>query len=56
MRQVRLDYTAKIDPATDIRAHVRLTMKLDDFGTTVDVEPPAADITVDATANSGRSG
>jgi hypothetical protein len=56
VRQVRLAYTAQIDPARSIRANVRLTLKLDDFGTTVDVEPPAADITVDATADSGQSG
>jgi hypothetical protein len=55
VRQVRLAYTTNIDPANDVRANVRLTIKLDDFGTTVDVEPPGADITVEATANSGQA-
>jgi hypothetical protein len=49
VRQVRLDYTAKVDPAMATRATVRLTMKLFDFGTTVDVEPPPANLVVDST-------
>jgi hypothetical protein len=50
VRQVRLDYTAKADPARPERARTKLTMKLSDFGLTVDVEPPAASLVVDSTA------
>jgi hypothetical protein len=53
VRQVRFDYTAKVDPAQTTRARVRLTMKLFDFGTTVDVEPPPASLVVDATEAAG---
>jgi hypothetical protein len=46
---VRLDYTAKADPTRPERAHAVITMKLLDFGATVDVEPPPAGLVVDAT-------
>jgi hypothetical protein len=56
VRQVRLDYTAKADPAKPQRAHAVITMKLGDFGLTVDVEPPPASLVVDAAASAGSSG
>jgi hypothetical protein len=56
VRQMRLDYTAKVDPAQAQRARVLLTMKLFDFGETVDVEAPAPAITVDASAPAGSGG
>ncbi len=53
VRQVRFDYTALVDPAEPVRARVRMTMKLSDYGATVDVEQPAASLVVDATAPVG---
>ena len=53
VRQVRFDYTALVNPADTVRARVRMTMKLADFGATVDVEKPAASLVVDATAPVG---
>jgi hypothetical protein len=49
VRQVKLDYTAKVDPAQAELAHVLLTMKLFDFGSTVDVEAPKPALVVDVT-------
>jgi hypothetical protein len=54
--QVRFDYTAKVDPAKPQRARVLLTMKLSDFGETVDVAPPAPGLVVDAAAPVGSTG
>jgi hypothetical protein len=56
IRQARFDYTAKIDPAMAPRARVVLTMKLIDFGTTVDVEPPKASLVVDVSDPVGSGG
>jgi hypothetical protein len=56
VRQVTFDYTAKINPAQPPRARILLTMKLSDFGATVDVEPPAPSLVVDATAPVGSGG
>ena len=53
VRQVRFDYTAKIDPSMAPRARVVLTMKLTDFGATVDVAPPKANLVIDASAPAG---
>lgn len=53
IRQVKFDYTTKIDPAAPERARVLLTMKLADYGTTVDVVPPAANLVVDVSAPAG---
>jgi hypothetical protein len=53
LRQVKLDYTTKVTTNGTERAHVTLTMKLHDFGATVDVEAPAAATVVDATAPAG---
>jgi hypothetical protein len=53
LRQVKLDYTTKVATNDAARAHVTLTMKLHDFGATVDVEAPAAGTVVDATAPAG---
>jgi hypothetical protein len=50
VRQVKLDYTTKAYTNQAMRAHVLLTMKLSDFGTTVDVEPPAPSTVIDVTA------
>jgi hypothetical protein len=50
VRQVKFDYTTLVDPAQAPRARVLLTMKLSDFGETVDVEPPPAKTVVDVTA------
>jgi hypothetical protein len=50
VRQAKLDYTAKVDPAQAVRAHVLLTMKLFDFGQTVAVEAPKPALVVEATA------
>ncbi len=49
VRQVRFDYMATIDPAQAARARVLLTMKLFDFGSTVDVEAPAPKLVVNIT-------
>ena len=49
VRQVKLDYTARVDPAADLRGRVQLTMKLAGFGSAVDVQPPAAGLVVDST-------
>ncbi len=56
VRQVRLDYTAKADPAKPERARTTVTMKLGDFGLTVDVDPPPASSVVDATATAEVGG
>ena len=56
VRQARFDYTAKVDPSMAARARVVLTMKLSEFGATVDVEPPAAKLVVDASAPAGGGG
>jgi hypothetical protein len=53
LRQVKLDYTTRAYTNRAERAHVTLTMKLHDFGATVDVEPPAPGTVVDATAPAG---
>jgi len=53
LRQVKLDYTTKVATNGTERAHVTLTMKLHDFGATVDVGAPTAATTVDATAQAG---
>jgi hypothetical protein len=55
VRQVRFDYTVKVDPLQAQRARILLTMKLSDFGETVDVEPPPARLVVDASAPAGSS-
>jgi hypothetical protein len=55
VRQVKLDYTTKAYTNQAMRAHVLLTMKLSDFGATVDVEPPAPSTVVDATATVGSA-
>ena len=49
IRQVKLDYTTKAYTNQAMRAHILLTMKLSDFGSTVDVEPPTASTVVDVT-------
>ena len=53
VRQVKLDYTTKAYTNRAMRAHVLLTMKLSDFGATVDVEPPSPTTVVDATSTVG---
>ena len=53
VRQVKFDYTAKVAPSLQQRARVLLTMKLHDFGMTVDVAPPGAKLVVDASAPVG---
>jgi hypothetical protein len=53
VRQVKFDYTAKVSTSDTIRAHVTLTMKLHDFGSTVDVQAPAPATVVDATSPAG---
>jgi hypothetical protein len=53
VRQVKLDFTAKAYTNQAMRAHVLLTMKLSDFGATVDVEPPTPSTVVDVTAPAG---
>jgi hypothetical protein len=53
LRQVKVDYTTQVATNDKSRAHVTLTMKLDDFGSTVAVDPPAANLVVDATADVG---
>jgi hypothetical protein len=53
VRQVRLDFTAKSDPAKPQRGRTVVTMRLSDFGQTVDVEPPPASLVVDATDTVG---
>ena len=55
VRQVKLDYTTNAYLNPSQRAHVLLTMKLAEFGATVDVERPAASTVVDATAPAGSS-
>jgi len=50
VRQVKLDFTTKAYTNETTRAHVLMTMKLSDFGATVDVESPAPSTVVDATA------
>jgi hypothetical protein len=45
VRQVKLDYGARVDPTSTERAHTVLTMTFSDFGTPVSVStPPAADV------------
>jgi hypothetical protein len=56
VRQVRFDYTTRVYFDQPMRARVRMTMKLSDFGATVDVEPPPAKSVVDATEDSGQTG
>jgi hypothetical protein len=53
VRQVKFDYTAKVAPSVTQRARILLTMKLHDFGMTVDVAPPGANLVVDASAPVG---
>jgi hypothetical protein len=53
VRQVKLDFTTKAYTNQAMRAHVLLTMKLSDFGATVDVEPPTPSTVVDVTAPVG---
>jgi hypothetical protein len=53
VRQVRLDFTARTDPAKPQRGRTVVTMKLSDFGETVDVAPPPAGLVVDATDTVG---
>jgi hypothetical protein len=53
VRRIRLDFTARADPAQPVRAHAVITMTLSDFGAPIDVEPPAASLVVDATAPVG---
>ena len=53
VRQVKFDYTARVAPSVTQRARVLLTMKLHDFGMTVDVEPPGTNLVVDASAPVG---
>ena len=48
--------TAIVDPSQTVRARVKLQMKLSDFGATVDVDPPPANLVVDATDDSGQTG
>ena len=49
VRQVKLDYTTKAYTNQAMRAHILLTMKLSDFGATVDVEPPTPSTVIDVT-------
>jgi hypothetical protein len=53
VRQVRLDFTALSDPAEPERGRTVVTMKLFDFGETVDVEPPDPSLVVDSTDTVG---
>jgi hypothetical protein len=53
VRRVKLDYTAKADPAKPQRAHTVMTMTFSGYGDPVDVEPPAASLVVDASAPVG---
>jgi hypothetical protein len=53
VRQAKFDYTARVAPSMAQRARVLLTMKLHDFGMTVDVAPPGANLVVDASAPVG---
>jgi len=53
VRQVKLDFTSRSDPAKPARGRTVVTMKLSDFGETVDVQPPAPSLVVDATETVG---
>jgi len=53
VRQVKLDFTTRAYTNEATRAHVLMTMKLSEFGATVDVEQPQAATVVDATAPAG---
>jgi hypothetical protein len=48
VRQVKLEYDAKVDPTSSTPAHTVLTMQFSDFGTPVTATPPPASDVVDA--------
>jgi len=48
VRQVKLEYDAKVDPTSSSPAHTVLTMQLSDFGTPVTANPPQPSDVVDA--------
>lgn len=48
VRQVKLEYDARVDPSSSTPAHTVLTMQFSDFGTPVKATPPQASDVVDA--------
>ena len=53
VRQLKLDYTAKVDPTSAQGAHTLVTMTLSNFGTKVSVTPPPADQVLDSSQVKG---
>jgi hypothetical protein len=53
IRQLKLDYTAQLDPASKQGAHTLVTMTLSNFGSKVSVTVPPADQVVDSSQVKG---